>query len=258
MNINAHRIKDINIYLNRMQKSVLDKMFFMDKIFEPISTVIDFGCANGELIKALGSLFGEYRYIGYDISESMIDSARGNVPAAEFYSEWDNISAEPKNSLLNISSVLHEVYSYCTEEEVCLFLSRVFDSGFKYIAIRDMMFSEKEKTYVDSAALKAVESNMKYKSKLADYEDVWGPIATEHSLLHYLLKYKYDQNWKREVRENYVPLTIEQFLRLIPKKYEITYIDHFTLPYVAWQIKNDFGIELTRPTYIKLILKRID
>ena len=32
-------IKDMRIYLHRMQKSVLDKMFFADKVFEPVEAV---------------------------------------------------------------------------------------------------------------------------------------------------------------------------------------------------------------------------
>lgn len=40
----------MHIYLHRMQKSVLDKMFFADKVFEPIEAIVDFGCANGKLV----------------------------------------------------------------------------------------------------------------------------------------------------------------------------------------------------------------
>ena len=46
-------------------KSIPDKMFFIDKVFDPFSSIVDFGCANGELIKALQALFDEYRYVGY-------------------------------------------------------------------------------------------------------------------------------------------------------------------------------------------------
>lgn len=50
MDTEMNRISDLNIYLTRMQRSILDKMFFMDKGFEPFRYVLDFGCANGELI----------------------------------------------------------------------------------------------------------------------------------------------------------------------------------------------------------------
>ena len=258
MKINDNPINNINVYMNRMQKSVLDKMFFMDKVFDSFSSIIDFGCANGELIKALQSLFGEYRYIGYDISDEMLLAAHENVPSAEFCSEWNEMNVDFTDSLLNISSTLHEVYSYSSQEEIEKFWSRVFESGFKYIAIRDMMLSDAEQQTADTAQYNLVVMNENYANKLNDYESIWGKISTQHDLVHYLLKYKYTENWEREVRENYVPITLEQLLAIVPSNYEITYLNHFTLPYIAWQIKNDFGIELITPTHIKLILQRKD
>lgn len=110
-------ISDLSVYIKRMQKSVLDKMFFIDKVFDPFSSIVDFGCANGELIKALQALFNEYRYIGYDISDVMLSAARENVPSAEFYSDWNEIKVDFADSLLNISSTLHEVYSYSSKKD---------------------------------------------------------------------------------------------------------------------------------------------
>lgn len=251
-------INNLSVYTYRMQKSVLDKMFFIDKVFDPFSSIVDFGCANGELIKALQALFNEYRYIGYDISDVMLSAARENVPSAEFYSDWNEIKVDFADSLLNISSTLHEVYSYCSQEEIKRFWSRVFESGFKYIALRDMMLSDADQMNIDSDQYDLVIKNEKYADKLMDYENVWGKISTQRDLVHYMLKYKYTENWEREVRENYVPITLEQLLAIVPSNYEITYLNHFTLPYIAWQIKNDFGIELTMPTHIKLILQRKD
>lgn len=89
-------------------------------------------------------MFGEYRYIGYDISDAMLSAACENVPSAEFYSDWNEIKVDFADSLLNISSTLHEVYSYGTKTEIDEFWKRVFGSGFKYITIRDMMLSDAE------------------------------------------------------------------------------------------------------------------
>lgn len=216
-------INDFAVYTSRMQKSVLDKMFFVDKVFDSFSNIIDFGCANGELIKALQSLFNEYRYIGYDISEEMLTAARTNLPSAEFYSDWDKIGVDFADSLLNISSTLHEVYSYSTKTEIDTFWKRVFESGFKYITIRDMMLSDTDITRIDLDQHRLVIEDENYADKLNDYESVWGKISTQHDLVHYLLKYKYTENWEREVRENYVPITLEQLLDKIPDGYEVTY-----------------------------------
>lgn len=254
----GHGIADLRIYLHRMQKSVLDKMFFMDKVFEPFTTIVDFGCANGELIKALHAFWDGYRYVGYDLSAEMIAAARENVPQAEFTCDWDELPCDPRQSLINISSTIHEVYSYGTEVDVALFWQRVFSSGFRYVTIRDMMLPRAAQGPVDPGDLQRVRGNPRYARQLAEYEAVWGEIRTQHQLVHYLLKYTYTQNWEREVRENYLPVTWEEMLSLIPDNYRITWQQHAPLPYIAWQVKRDFGIHLTTPTHGKFVIERID
>ena len=252
-----NEIQNMNCYLNRMQKSVLDKLFFLDKVFEPVANIVDFGCANGELIKAIHALFGdEYRYFGYDISPAMVRAAELNVPFAAICSEWERLDVPFENSLLNISSTIHEVYSYCTPEEIAQFWDRVFRSGFKYVTIRDMMVSDACLAHADEKDLFLLRGEKRYAGHLKDYEAVWGPVKSQKDLVHYLLKYKYTENWEREVREDYLGLSLEAFRRLIPADYEITWSDHFTLPYIAWQVGNDFGINLKTPTHIKAILKK--
>ena len=248
------KLSDIDVYVKRMQKSLLDKMFFIDKIFEDTHTILDFGCANGVLIRAMQMLFPEYEYVGYDISEEMIEKAKVNVPGCRFYINWDNIEVKPEKTLLNISSTLHEVYSYGTAESIEEFWERVFNSGFKYIAVRDMMLSRKsfgisEKEDVEKA-------RKLYPEKLKDYEENWGSINEKFNLIHYLLKYSYTENWDREVRENYLPLTVEELTELIPDEYEIVYSEHYVLPYIKHQVRKDSGIELNDATHFKILLKK--
>lgn len=251
-----NQITDLSGYLYRMQKSMIDKMFFIDKIFEPVEYIVDFGCANGELIKMLQYYFDEFRYIGYDISDAMIASARENVPEAEFVSDWNTITVPFEHSLLNISSVIHEVYSYCEESEIELFWHRVFDSGFRYITIRDMMVSDDTGRSACARDLELIRGHKGFSAQLSDYEAVWGGIRTEKQMIHYLLKYSYTHNWEREVRENYLGLSVEDLMKLIPDDYRVTYQEHYTLPYVAWQVKKDFGIDLRTPTHIKMVLEK--
>ena len=135
-------VKDLEVYVRRMEKSLMDKLFFVDKIYEPVNSILDFGCANGVLIQTMQRLFPEYNYVGYDISPEMLQQAKINAPEAVFYEDWDQISLDFSGSLLNISSTVHEVYAYGNEASVAQFWDRVFHSGFRYIAIRDMMLTE--------------------------------------------------------------------------------------------------------------------
>lgn len=248
------KVKDIEIYVQRMQKSFMDKMFFIDKIFEPVENIIDFGCANGILIRAMKYLFPEYKYIGYDISKEMIEKAHELVPDCDLYTEWDEIRVPAESSLLNVSSTLHEVYSYGTEKSIEDFWDRVFHSGFKYIAIRDMMLSNDIKLMSEEEDVTKIK--MLFPDKLHEYENIWGPVNIRFNLIHYLLKYSYTENWEREVRENYLPITVEALLEKIPSNYEIVYKEHYVLPYVKHQIKKDCGIELNDATHFKILLQK--
>lgn len=256
MDTDMNRISDLDIYLTRMQRSILDKMFFIDKVFEPFKYILDFGCANGELIKAMKPMFPDYEYVGYDISREMIEAARKNVSDARFCDDWDSIDIPFEESLINISSTVHEVYSYCSEKDIDIFWDRVFGSGFRYVTIRDMMFSQAEDIPVRKEQLEAIR-NSGYAEWLESFENVWGRTESQRQLVHFLLKYKYTQNWDREVHENYFPVFTEDLLKRIPNSYRPVYTDVFTLPYTSWQIRRDFGFELTDHTHIKLILEKI-
>ena len=257
MSVGETVITDREIYLTRMQRSILDKMFFIDKVFEPFESILDFGCANGELIKALMRMCPDYEYAGYDIDSAMIEDARKNVPSVRFFDRWDDIPIDPGTSLINISSTIHEVYSYGTKADVSEFWERVYGSGFKYITVRDMMYSEALERPADGKMLENVRRGA-YTAQLEDFENVWGSISTQKQLVHFLLKYKYTQNWEREVREDYFPVSSEKLLSEIPDGYEITFCETFALPFTVWQLKKDFGIILKDHTHIKLILERKD
>jgi len=257
MDTDMNRISDLDIYLTRMQRSILDKMFFIDKVFEPFRYILDFGCANGELIKAMKPMFPDYEYVGYDISPEMIEAARIHVPDARFFDKWEQIDIPFSESLINISSTIHEVYSYGSEEDIDLFWNRLFGSGFRYVTIRDMMFSRAENTPVNREQLEAIR-NSSFAEWLDSFESVRGSITDQRQLVHFLLKYKYTQNWDREVNENYLPVFTEDLMNRIPDSYRLVYKDVFTLPYTSWQIRKDFGFELKEHTHIKLILERID
>ncbi|MBQ7187491.1 MAG: class I SAM-dependent methyltransferase [Ruminococcus sp.] len=255
MKLDDNKIADREIYLTRMQQSVLDKIFFIDKVFEPFSCILDFGCANGGLIKTLMDICPGYRYGGYDIDKDMIAAAKENVLGVDFWSSWEDITLPFEDTLINISSTLHEVYSYGTDADVKEFWDRVFGSGFRYITIRDMMHSEEQERPADKDMLRLVRAG-DYTRQLGDFESVWGSITTQKQLVHFLLKYRYTQNWEREVREDYFPISSERLMTLIPDSYRVIFCERFTLPYTAWQLRKDLGIELKDHTHIKLILER--
>lgn len=254
--MNNTEINNVKIYTERMSKSILDKLFFVDKIYESVDNVIDFGCADGALIKTLKDLFPDWRYIGYDNSEDMLCRAREKCPSILFTSDWNSIDVNAEKGVLNLSSVIHEVYSYGTEEDIAIFWNRIFKNGFKYICIRDMVISEADCVVANPCDIRKVAE--KYPERLASFENEWGSIEDNKNFIHFLLKYRYVENWERENKENYLPISKEELKSLIPDEYEIVYEEYFVLPFVKEEVRKDFGIELKTPTHLKMILKRKD
>lgn len=253
-------ITNLSIYNTGMKKSLLDKVFFMDKVDSQV--FIDYGCADGTLINFLRKLFPEFEYYGFDISETMIEEAKKKNPeiANNFFTDWNSIldmmpSMRDKNPSIILSSIIHEVYSYGTSSDVNTFWDRVFLDGFSYIIVRDMMpsLTIDRRSDINDIAKIYRKANRK---QLYDFQQAWGSIENNKNLIHYFLKYRYIDNWDREVKENYMPTNREEFLSNIPDNYEIIFHEHFILPYLKTIVKKDFNVELKDNTHIKLILKR--
>jgi hypothetical protein len=257
-------LKNINIYNQRMAKSLIDKIFFWDKI--DVDYIVDFGCADGTLIKFLGKLDPNIKFIGYDNCEPMLKIAAKSIDEDksvvadnyQFTSNWEAIKTiikSGKKTCLILSSVLHEVIHYSSKAEIDKFWDDVYNSGFDYICLRDIIPS---RTIDRPGSINDFLNIIKLgnKNKIADFERVWGSLENNKNLIHYLLKYGYDENWEREVKENYFAIYREEFLSLIGKNYEVTYHEHYILPFLREKIKTDFDITLNDNTHLKLILKK--
>ena len=248
-------------YNSGMKKSMMDKMFFMDKVDAHV--FVDYGCANGMLIQFLYNLFPEFEYYGFDISEKMIEEAKVNNPNLEgnFFTDWKKL----QNKLINshggqktaviLSSVIHEVYSYGTIDDVEYFWNRVFGDGFDYIVLREMMPSITMNKVADINDISKIYRKADRKL-LYDFQQTWGSVENNKNLIHYILKYQYGDNWDREVKENYLPINREQLLSMIPDNYDVVFHEHYILPYLLNQVLKDFGVEIKDNTHLKLILKR--
>lgn len=239
------KINDMNVYNKRMAAGMADKLFFLNEVHD-INTIVDFGCANGELLRLMPDTVNK---IGVDNNPDMIIAAKKNCPKAEYVSSLEDANLNG-TTLLNLSSVIHEVYSYLSEEEIKTFWNMVFNSGYNYIAIRDMMVSN-----VTNRPWNLNGANKAKKHPLfADFRSSF-PLTRERDLIHFLLKYRYIENWDRESKENYFPITLEELKALIPKNYEIVYENHYALEWTKNKAYEDIGYKIKDNTHIKLILK---
>lgn len=256
-----HKIDNYETYTEGMRKSLLDKVYFMDKVDAKV--FVDYGCADGALIKFLHSLFPEYTYIGYDIDPQMVAQAKASfdkLPSNVIFSDdWTEVIEKVSTAndvALILSSVIHEVYSYGTAKDTQEFLARVTEGAWDYIILRDMVPSMTIDRQADINDVRQVTIRAD-QTQLNDFERRWGSIESNRNLVHFLMKYRYTDNWEREVRENYFPVTKEELFQLIPQEYSIAFYEHFRLPYAVKSLRTDFGITLRDNTHMKVIFERV-
>lgn len=262
-------------YTRKMTASMMDKLFFLDKIDAQL--IVDFGCADGALLVHCMDWIENTRLVGFDNDPEMTKLAQyrfGPHPddnRLTFTSDWRDVEAllsgarnrKTKTALI-LSSVLHEVYHYSDPKAVDIFWRKhVFArfglaaTLFDFIVIRDMIPSVSLDRRADDSDVAKVLRKSWGTKELSDFQKIWGSIDSNKNLVHWLLKYKYlTPNWEREVRENYIPLYYEDLMTKIPEGYEVLYKEHYTLPYLKRQVRQDFGIELKDPTHLKIILER--
>lgn len=254
-------INDIDIYNTRMTRGIVDKMFFIDKIDDETQYIVDYGCADAALIKVLAPMFPNTCFIGYDNNPEMFQRAQeqlANIQNAVMVSSLKNCEQIPgfayEKAALLMSSIIHEIYSYSTGSEINEFWNYVNNSNYRYLIVRDMCLSEDSIRATNTDDLMRLRAgNMN--DKIVDFEAIHDSIERNYNFIHFLLKYKYTENWQREVNENYLPLTLKGFLGQFSNDYILEYHDHYTLPYLRKTVMKDFGIYINDPTHIKLIYK---
>lgn len=255
-------IADYNFYNNEMKKGIEDKLFFMTKT--DVDIVVDYGCADGSLIEVMQKFHSGKEYLGYDFDSEMIKKANSkNIPHTKFFDNFIDLVnylnlRKDKKSMVLCSSLIHEVYSYGNNESINDFWKNIYSGQFDFVVIRDMAFSEKEINNETMAKWHDVERLRRHANpeQLAHFESIWGSVEKQKNLVHYLLKYRYEKNWKREVEENYFPVSTEQHLKYIPDNFQLIHFEHFTLKFNKETIKNDFNIKLNTKTHIKMIMKK--
>ena len=263
------KFTDIQYYNKEMQKGMEDKLFFLNKLPKNTDYIfVDFGCADGSMINALSSILEGHHhniYVGYDISETMIELAKTNYHGptnAEviFTNDWKDVERNIqriycRKSVLILSSVIHEVYSYAKDgHDIETFWNRVLNAGFDYIVIRDMCPTED----IDRKSNIHLVEEIKDKADstlLNEFENVWGNIWNNKNMIHFLLKYRWKVNWKRECHENYFPISIQKLLEYF-NNFNIDYFERFRVPFLEKCWKEDFGIEINDYTHIKAIFTK--
>lgn len=255
---------NLDIYTTEMSKSVWDKAFFMDKI-PGVKCIIDFGCADGAMIRYLSNLFPDTLFIGYDINLDLIVRARSTPPFNANVIYFTQIDAliefvfhhkyKKEEICINFSSVLHEVYSSTGGIEAIQAL--IDELQPRYITIRDM--------YCDERLPFTIPTHEEVwgplpSGKTREFERAFGPTTDWRNMTHFLMKLQWiDNGWDEEMEENYYSWTIEKFLDDIGGRYIPGFECRYQLPYLSEKWKKEYGwYNPDIHTHAQFILRRDD
>ena len=162
-----------------------------------------------------------------------------------------------KNVLFNFSSVIHEMNSY----EIDDIFSFINDLRPGYISIRDMKFRYKREFPREWFHI-SDEKYLKQFHSFLTHRGIFLPDLADFA--EYLLKYKYTENWERELEEHYFFgfTRAETYYRELinNNKYRPAWNVNYCLPHFDRQIKDDFNIFFNVSDYFttheQLLLER--
>ncbi len=259
-------VPDLAHYTQEMLKPLLDKMFFLDKVCADTHLFVDYGCADGVMAGPLKMFLPHARYIGFDLNPEMLAHAKAQHPDGMFTNTWAEVEAvlsktrmDGQKTCVILNSLIHEVYAYLSPPEIQTFWDRIWGRhgqiGFDTVSIRDMMLAHASSRPSDPLSVSRVRQIFA-PAKIQQWEQQWGTLHENWSLVHFLLTYRYEANWERELRENYFPMALEQFFSLVPREFSAIYAEHYCPPFMRRSVKADFGITLSDPTHLKILFER--
>jgi len=245
-------MRNYDAYFERMSENLNEKLDMVIDLIKKTNkkTIIDFGCANGVTTEALASIFPDKLFIGIDISRIVFNNRKNNSFSNILYKT--HIEEEDiKGSIVILSSILHEVYSFNDFPKTFL-LDFV---GADYIYIRDMKFTPAEyKTPITNIV--NIDLFTKYIQTRVDF--------TEKEYVEFLLKQRYRDNFEAELKEDYFSVDwkeIKEFYSAYGFSVlkEQSYLNTFlttNLSVKAGEADNIFLHDYTSTTHCKLILSR--
>ena len=252
-------MKDSRGYLERMEKSMREKLFFLEHIDLDNKIIIDFGAANGALAKEIMNTNPiNMTYFCVESNEEFFKECEIlkvlGVHIVHDLTEvemWLKNNKDNREVVLICSSVMHEL-TQKMQRNVVRFSREYCD----YMIVRDMFYEynsipdEREKDILEKIICLAPRPDL-----MQQFFYLRG--ISKKTMAEYLLKYSYVENWNTEVNEKYLDVDwiIIKYFETEEVKPEIVYERYYTNNFIAGRVYNTFGINMNWCTHGQLILK---
>ena len=254
-------MKNPTLYLERMEKSYQEKLFFLEQIdITKYDYIVDFGCANGNILRRIKYFIGDEnkaQLVGYDINEDFLEIAREVTPINSnivYINSFEDLPPKDgvNKSLIIFNSVLHEIEDINSREKIFNLMS-LFDA----VVIRDMIAPLTSNLPIDAITRSRIQKRSNPKM-FDDFENVWGRIDNKVKMYHYFLKYTYIENWETEIKENYFSTPWGQIYNKIvfEGSHKIVFDRTYTLAYKKAMVERDFNHSMNDITHRQIIYIR--
>lgn len=246
-------IVDDKVYLERLAKPLVEKLKIARFIPASAETVLDAGCAEGTVTLALADLFPDKKFLGIDLNAEFIKQAKAKVADRKnvsFESGYlrERLLKSERFDVVIFCSVLHEFFTY--GEGISTVVKALAD-GHELLniggtmIIRDMILYEysKEANLLLDSIVSKIRAKPEIAKYIGDFENRFGKLNSLNRVNHFLLKYWYTENWQREGKEFYTPVSYEQYdqiLRLLGMKVQFQH--SYLIPYLKEKWMTDFGL----------------
>ena len=226
--------ENYQLYLNRMNQSyAVSSKHFIPFYTLGAKNILDVGCADGTLIKAIKEINPEKRVIGIDLNQNAVD--RAVAAGLEVY----HMSLEEVHSLnigfdcIIFSSVLHEISSYASANRfTALPIAEALRSAYSLlnhngiIVIRDGL--KEDFHYTECCTMKFTNPDNEkwfnrfieeYKYPFFDYRMIHhynGFTCDKDVAQEFLATWTWgEESWNREINEKFCILTESKWMSVI-------------------------------------------
>lgn len=252
---------ELALYNEAMSQSLADKLFFLDLI-EDAAVFVDFGCANGAMLREIAKRLPNAILFGIDNNPMQISLALASGSSATYADDFELVRTavtEGRGKKVAIfSSVLHEDPD----------LIEAAVGWADYIVIRDMGITTSlhrtESPYSVAGPLSRSKAFEEFVSLKMDHGEHGFDEGSLGGAAEFLLKVPYlwdlgSQQHKREFSEAYPLVGVEEFLEDVvdDTSLAVIHFEHYSLPYIRRRIRREFGFDFPYPTHFKLILQKV-
>ena len=259
-------MKDSKGYLERMEKSMREKLFFLEHIDLDNKIIVDFGAANGALVKEIiktnpmnttyfcveknEEFFEECKKLEKDRTADVYVFS-GLTEVEMWLRHNKEHGQDTREVVLICSSVMHELTPKMQKSVVGF--SRAYCD---YMVVRDMFYDydsipdERERDILEKIICFAPRPDL-----MQQFFYLRG--LSKKSIAEYLLKYSYVENWNTEVHEKYLDVDWINIKYFETEEVEVEriYENYYRNTFIASRVYNTFGIRINWCTHGQMILK---